>query len=75
MKGNELNWRKARASSAQNGCVEVGTTAAGDTGTVHVRDTKNRKGGMLTVDAATWRAFIANAKSGTLNLSAFPARS
>jgi hypothetical protein len=53
------NWRTASYSGANGGeCVEV----ASATGAVIVRDTKNRNGGMLTVPASAWRAFIAAMK-------------
>jgi hypothetical protein len=60
---DSFKWVKARASGGSGGnCVEV----ADDTGTVHIRDTKSRERGMLTVDAATWRRFIADVKTSEL---------
>jgi hypothetical protein len=61
---DELDWRKARASGNGGNCVEV----ADDTGTVHVRDTKSRSAGMLTVSATTWRRFTDEIKAGRLDL-------
>lgn len=46
-------WRKSSYSNGAGGnCVEVGPTP----GAVHVRDTKNRDGGTLTLTPATWHA-------------------
>lgn len=55
-----VNWRKARASAADNGCVEVGTRTDG---MVMVRDTKNRERGHLAVDVANWLKFVAEVKA------------
>ena len=53
------NWRTASYSGANGGeCIEVASAAD----TVMVRDTKNRDGGILSVPASTWRAFIATMK-------------
>ena len=50
------NWRTASYSGANGGeCVEVASAADA----IMVRDTKNRNGGMLSVPANAWRAFIA----------------
>ena len=47
------NWRKASYSNGQGDCVEVGNA----TGSVAVRDTKDRGGAVLSVSAGAWRAF------------------
>ena len=47
------NWRKASYSNGQGDCVEVSSL----TGSVAVRDTKNRGGAVLSVPAEAWRAF------------------
>ena len=53
------NWRTATYSGANGGeCVEVANAADA----VMVRDTKNREGGILSVPASAWRAFIAEMK-------------
>lgn len=58
-----LAWRKASASGANGGgCVEVGRSPACPV--VGIRDTKSRERGHLTVDAGTWRAFLADVKAG-----------
>jgi hypothetical protein len=60
--GNELTWRKASLSAAQNGCVEI---ANGNTVT-HVRDSKSPERGMLTVSTATFAALLASVRAGEL---------
>ena len=63
MSDNELTWRKATRSGTQGGnCVEVASAVSA----VHVRDTKSRERGMLTVTAATWQAFLADIKASRL---------
>jgi hypothetical protein len=60
MEDTDLNWRKSSYSGNGGGnCVEVASTAA----TVHVRDTKSRERGMLTVTGAAWQAFLADIKA------------
>jgi hypothetical protein len=68
----EVGWQKATASSDANGCVEVGWRKAtasyangncveagdGECGMVHIRDSKNPDGAVLTVSPAQWRAFL-----------------
>jgi hypothetical protein len=62
-----LRWRKSSFSGNGGGnCVET----APDTATVHIRDTKSRERGMLTVDAAAWRAFMDDVRAGRANLPA-----
>jgi hypothetical protein len=51
------DWHKSTYSSEQGGdCVEVATHPAA----VHVRDSKNPDGPILTLDPATWTAFTAS---------------
>lgn len=54
MEERELAWRKSSYSGTNGSCVEVALTAD----TAHVRDTKNRDGGTLTVPPDEWAAFI-----------------
>jgi hypothetical protein len=61
-----LIWKKAHASSAQNGCVEIGSSPASPV--VGLRDTTCRERGMLTVDRAVFGALLASAKCGELDL-------
>ncbi|GLY26257.1 DUF397 domain-containing protein [Micromonospora sp. NBRC 101691] len=50
-------WRKSTRSSQNGGaCVEVADNLAG---VVLVRDTKDRSGGTLAFDPASWRVFVA----------------
>ncbi|MFC8520130.1 DUF397 domain-containing protein [Streptomyces sp. NPDC057257] len=52
------NWRTSSYTGSEN-CVEV---ADNDPLEVMVRDTKDRNGGRLTVQPATWTAFVEFAK-------------
>lgn len=59
-------FRKSSHSGVGN-CVEVALDATG----VLVRDSKQAPGGtVLTLGAAAWRRFTANAKRGLFNLPA-----
>ena len=53
-----MNWRKSTYSSNGGNCVE---TASGN-GTVMVRDTTNRDGVALVIDAAAWSKFTSSIK-------------
>jgi hypothetical protein len=65
MENTDMKWRKSRYSGNGGGnCVEL----AADHGRVLVRDSKNRTGGMITVDGATWRRFVEAIKAGRLDL-------
>jgi hypothetical protein len=56
MSTSELAWFKSTYSSSGDGdCVEVALTPA----TVHVRDSKDRRGPRLAVSAAAWGEFVA----------------
>jgi hypothetical protein len=46
-------WRKASYSNGSGACVEVGHT----TGTIAVRDSKDRAGTVLTIPANAWQRF------------------
>ncbi|MFF9559880.1 DUF397 domain-containing protein [Streptomyces albus] len=51
----ELSWRKSSYSGSGGGnCVEVARTS----GRVHVRDSKEQCGPVLSVPSAQWAAFI-----------------
>jgi Domain of unknown function (DUF397) len=60
-------WRKATASDANSGCVEVAFLTDGRIG---VRDSKNRSMPALAVSAHTWTTFLAGAKAGQFDLGA-----
>jgi hypothetical protein len=60
----EVAFLKSSRSSATGNCVEVGT--AGNH--IHVRDSKNPDGPMLTFTSHEWEAFIAGVKSGEFDL-------
>ncbi|MBM7055274.1 DUF397 domain-containing protein [Streptomyces durocortorensis] len=50
-----LHWFKSSYSSDQGGnCVEIATHPAA----VHIRDSKVTDGPVLTVEPATWSAFV-----------------
>jgi hypothetical protein len=62
MESSRLNWRKASYSGTNGGgCVEVATNMPA---TVVVRDSKDLRGPVLTVESAEWRDFIADVKAG-----------
>jgi hypothetical protein len=51
-------WRKSSYSGSEGGnCVEVATHPSA----VHVRDSKNPDGPILTVSTATWSTFLGRA--------------
>ncbi|MET9862939.1 DUF397 domain-containing protein [Streptomyces smyrnaeus] len=51
----ELSWRKSSYSGSDGGdCVEVAHAVT----TVHVRDSKDQRGPVLSVPSAQWAAFI-----------------
>ncbi|GIL28479.1 hypothetical protein NUM_37330 [Actinocatenispora comari] len=52
-------WFKSSRSSSNASCVEVRFAGA-----VGVRDSKDRSGPTLDVDAAAWRAFVTTVRAG-----------
>lgn len=53
-----LDWHKSSYSGSEGGaCVEVATTPT----TIHVRDSKDPEGPVLTFSADAWQAFTAYA--------------
>jgi hypothetical protein len=56
-----LQWRKAAASNGTGACVEL---ASGDSGAVHVRDSKDPRGAVLTFTRREIAAFLNGAKGG-----------
>jgi Domain of unknown function (DUF397) len=62
----EPRWRKSSYSgNGGSDCVEVATNL---TGTVLVRDSKDREGAKLTVGDQTWSAFIQGIKRREFDL-------
>jgi hypothetical protein len=57
-------WTKSTRSEQFFECVEV----ASDEQAVKMRDSKDPSGGVLSFEAATWRAFIADVKGGVFDL-------
>ncbi|MFI9375629.1 DUF397 domain-containing protein [Streptomyces parvulus] len=56
-----IAWFKSSYSSSGDAdCVEVATHPA----TIHVRDTKDRRGPQLALSPAAWRDFVAHASRG-----------
>ncbi|CCK30312.1 hypothetical protein BN159_5933 [Streptomyces davaonensis JCM 4913] len=61
MSTSELKWFKSSYSSSGSGdCIEVAVTAA----TVHVRDSKDRRGAQLALSPTAWADFIAGQAPG-----------
>ncbi|WP_328720111.1 DUF397 domain-containing protein [Streptomyces sp. NBC_00247] len=57
-----FSWRKSSYSSEQGGaCVEVSAHPAA----VHIRDSKNPEGPILTVATGSWSAFAAYAATAS----------
>jgi hypothetical protein len=58
------DWRKSTRSGSSQNCVEVSAAER----VIGVRDTKhNGQGLVLEFPAATWRAFLAEARTGRLD--------
>ena len=57
----EVAFHKATASADNGNCVEVGTCHCDG---VHVRDSKDPTGPVLTFPPDAWRGFLAGAKAG-----------
>ena len=59
-------WRKSsRSGTEQSTCVEVADLAP----VIGVRDSKDRGGPKLIIDAADWRAFMRRIKDGEHDLT------
>ncbi|OZM74547.1 DUF397 domain-containing protein [Amycolatopsis antarctica] len=58
-----VRWRTSSHSGGGNDCVEVAFTG----GATAVRDSKDRRGGGLTVSARGWDGLLRSARSGALD--------
>ncbi|AJC55828.1 DUF397 domain-containing protein [Streptomyces sp. 769] len=57
---SDLTWFKSSYSASEGGnCLEV-ATSSGPHPTIHIRDSKNPGGPVLTLDADAWGAFLAD---------------
>ncbi|GAB2649388.1 hypothetical protein GCM10027271_03790 [Saccharopolyspora gloriosae] len=54
------NWRKSTRSHLVSNCIEVGKLGS----SAAVRDTKDRDGGYVAIDAARWSEFLLAVKAG-----------
>ena len=64
MEDSSMTWRTSTYSSGNGGnCVEV----ASATGSVAVRDTKDRDGGTLSIPADAWAKFTSSLKNLALH--------
>ncbi|GAA1936236.1 DUF397 domain-containing protein [Kitasatospora viridis] len=55
MNTHQLSWKKSSYSGAEGGeCVEIATAPAA----VHIRDSKDPDGPLLTVTPTAWAAFL-----------------
>lgn len=60
IQGMESRWRVSTFSFANGNCAEI----ASDSGTVLVRDTKDRSGPVLRFASGEWARFIQGIKKG-----------
>lgn len=60
-----MSWRTSTKSGDGHGgnCVEVGASPTH----VAVRDTKNRPGGTLSINAAEWSSWLSSIKDGSFD--------
>ncbi|GGM29644.1 DUF397 domain-containing protein [Dactylosporangium sucinum] len=56
-------WRKSSRSAITNDCVEVAVLPTG----VAVRDSKDRRGPHVMVNAAAWDGFLAHLRAGAFD--------
>lgn len=62
----DANWRKSRRSSLDGSCVEVRLLSSG---TVEVRDAKDKTGPVLSFTPEEWEAFLDGVQNGEFNLA------
>lgn len=59
---NNRKWRKSSRSNSQSACVELSVTST----CAEIRDTKQRDGGIVSINGAAWTMFLADLKAGRL---------
>jgi hypothetical protein len=64
----KLTWRKSTTSASSN-CVEIAFYEAG----IHVRDSKNPDGPMLSFAPSAWLTFLADCRAGDFALPEYSA--
>ncbi|WP_018685680.1 DUF397 domain-containing protein [Actinokineospora enzanensis] len=57
---NQVTWRVSSFCAPNNDCIEVGRALQ----QALIRDTKNRAGGRLALDARTFTTFVRSIKEG-----------
>jgi hypothetical protein len=62
---SQADWRKARRSSHNGGCVEIAVNLEGVTA---VRDSKRPEGGAHVVGRAAFAVFLADVKDGRYDI-------
>ncbi|AOS65513.1 DUF397 domain-containing protein [Actinoalloteichus hymeniacidonis] len=63
MTAHPMTWRKAARSGSTSNCVEIGRGSE----LVGIRDTKNRAGGTLMVNPASFGAFLNAVKTDRMS--------
>jgi Domain of unknown function (DUF397) len=62
---SQANWRKARRSAHNGGCVEIASNLSGVTA---IRDSKQPEGGAHVVGRGSFAEFLADVKGGRYDL-------
>jgi hypothetical protein len=64
MDASSPRWRKSSRSGSETSCVELAPAADGG---LHVRDSKNPDGPVLTFSAGDWSFFLNASRAGTFD--------